>query len=76
MVANEFPRLETSVSKEIECELQQCCRLIHLSKRGVEDDVHGAVSHSSRQNCICMCCLNVPFHGALPSGMRNHVTSS
>ena len=56
MVANEFPRLETSVSKEIECELQQCCRLIHLSKRGVESDINGAVSDSSRQNCICMCC--------------------
>ena len=50
MFANEFPRLETSVSKEIECKLQQCCRLIHLPKRGVEGDVNGAVSHSSRQN--------------------------
>ena len=56
MVANEFPCLETSVSKEIGCELQQCCRLIRLPKNGVEDDVNGAVSHSSRQNCICMCC--------------------
>ena len=46
MVANELPRLETSVPKEIECELQQCCRLM----RGGEDDVNGAVSHSSRQN--------------------------
>ena len=59
MVANEFPCLETSVSKEIECELQQCCRLIHLSKRGVEGDVNGAVSQSSHQNCICMCCIRM-----------------
>ena len=58
MVANEFPRLETNVSKEIECELQQCCRLIHLSKRGVESDVNGAVSHSSRQNCMFKCTIS------------------
>ena len=52
MVANEFPRLETSVSKEIGCELQQCCRLIRLPKNGVENDVNGAVIHSPRQNVM------------------------
>ena len=52
MVANEFPRLETSVSKEIGCELQQCCRLIRLPKNGVENDVNRAVIHSPHQNVM------------------------
>ena len=48
------PHLETSVSREICCKLQQCSDVIHVESNShlkeLENDVTGAVSHISCQN--------------------------